>query len=415
MGTPDDWTPHRIGEFLRESRVPGSTGERAKKITVRLYGKGAIEKNDVRLGSAATRYYRRKSGQFVYSKLDFLNGAFAILPPSLDGYETTLDLPAFDIDSGLDPAWFLAYVTRPEFYRSFFHAAKGSRKARRVNPEEFLATTIPLPPLGEQRKIAAILSSVDETIEKTEAVIDQLQVVKKAMMQELLTRGMPGRHTRFKQTEIGEIPESWELVFLRELVVEGGLQTGPFGSQIKASEYVESGVPLVMPRNLKDARIDSSDIARIPEEVAKERLAIHLLEAGDIVFSRRGDIGRCALVTDAEVGWVCGTGCLRARMNDRVVPEFLIHQLSEDRVVDWLVDMAVGQTMLNLNASILASLPLVLPPVAEQEEIASQINSIVTRIRIEMHVLAALNELKAGLAPMLLSGDIRTVPGDARS
>lgn len=66
-----------------------------------------------------------------------------------------------------------------------------------------------LPPLPEQRKIAAILSSVDATIEKTEAVIEQLRVVKKAMMQELLTRGIPGRHRRFKETEIGVVPEEW--------------------------------------------------------------------------------------------------------------------------------------------------------------------------------------------------------------
>ena len=67
----------------------------------------------------------------------------------------------------------------------------------------------PSPPLPEQRKIAAILSSVDDAIEKTQAVIDQVQVVKKGLMQELLTRGIPGRHTRFKKTEIGEIPEEW--------------------------------------------------------------------------------------------------------------------------------------------------------------------------------------------------------------
>ena len=69
---------------------------------------------------------------------------------------------------------------------------------------------IPLPRIPEQHKIAAILSSVDDAIEKTQAVIDQVQVVKRGLMQELLTRGLPGRHTRFKQTEIGEIPESWD-------------------------------------------------------------------------------------------------------------------------------------------------------------------------------------------------------------
>ena len=64
----------------------------------------------------------------------------------------------------------------------------------------------------EQRKIAAILSSVDDAMEKTRAVIDQVQIVKSGLMHDLLTRGLPGRHTRFKQTEIGPIPEEWEAV-----------------------------------------------------------------------------------------------------------------------------------------------------------------------------------------------------------
>ena len=98
-----------------------------------------------------------------------------------------------------------------------------------------------LPPLPEQRKIAAILSSVDEVIEKTEAVIEQLQVVKKAMMQELLTRGLPGRHTRFKQTEIGEIPEEWEVNGgdLAELRRPGPLRRA-IRVDLQDSDFVES-------------------------------------------------------------------------------------------------------------------------------------------------------------------------------
>ena len=80
-----------------------------------------------------------------------------------------------------------------------------------VKSDDVEAYTLSCPPLPEQRKIAAILSSVDDAIDKTQAVIDQVQVVKRGLMQELLTRGLPGRHTRFKQTEIGEIPEEWDV------------------------------------------------------------------------------------------------------------------------------------------------------------------------------------------------------------
>ena len=77
---------------------------------------------------------------------------------------------------------------------------------------------VPVPPLSEQCKIAAILSSVDDTIERTQALIDQVQVVKRGLMKELLTRGLPGRHTQFKQTEIGEMPVEWSCVCLGSLV-----------------------------------------------------------------------------------------------------------------------------------------------------------------------------------------------------
>ena len=83
------------------------------------------------------------------------------------------------------------------------------RQCSKLESADLGELPIPLPPLPEQRKIAAILSSVDDAIEASQAVIDQLQVVKKAMMAELLTKGLPGRHKKFKQTEIGEVPEEW--------------------------------------------------------------------------------------------------------------------------------------------------------------------------------------------------------------
>ena len=143
---------------------------------------------------------------------------------------------------------------------------------------------IPLPPLPEQRKIAAILSSVDDAIEKTRAVIDQVQVVKRGLMQELLTRGLPGRHTRFKQTEIGEIPEEWDFLPLRAMAAsDRGLQTGPFGSQLHASDYVINGVPVLMPQDMMNGYVSDAFCARIADERAAE-LSRHRVQAGDILF-----------------------------------------------------------------------------------------------------------------------------------
>jgi len=105
------------------------------------------------------------------------------------------------------------YSHTPYFRRTCFHSSHGVDVEKMIfKIDEWLAREVDVPPLPEQRKIAAILSSVDDVIESTQTAIDQLGVVEKAMMAELLTRGIPGRHTRFKHTEIGEVPEEWDVV-----------------------------------------------------------------------------------------------------------------------------------------------------------------------------------------------------------
>ena len=181
------WTRTAFTQLLTESRLPGSNGEIAKKITVKLYGKGVFAKDEKRIGSESTKYYRRRAGQFIYSKLDFLNGAFGIIPEHLDGYESTLDLPAFDFSELVEPAWLLQYVSREEFYTAQLGLANGGRKARRVNPADLLGIEILLPSRPEQQKIAQVLSTADAKIANLQAQLDKLKLEKKALMQQLLT------------------------------------------------------------------------------------------------------------------------------------------------------------------------------------------------------------------------------------
>jgi len=281
--------------------------------------------------------------------------------------------------------------------------AQGST-IREVRPPILKKIDINLPPKFEQKKIAAILSSVDDTIQATQAVIDQTRTVKQGLMQQLLTRGIG--HTRFKQTEIGEIPETWEFTTLGKIANDKGLQTGPFGSQLHASEYIESGIPVVMPKDIFDGRILDDNIACVPEDVA-DRLMKHRLQAGDILFARRGDIGRCSLVRSSEVGWICGTGCLRARVNDKISPEFLIQFLQWPETVKWLNENAVGQTMLNLNTQILANLPILVPPKHEQINITNIFESINDELDKLISEKSTLLSIKHGLMQDLLTGRIR--------
>jgi type I restriction enzyme S subunit len=182
-----EWKNIKINKLMVESRIAGSTGLDAKKITVKIYCKGVFPKEEKRFGSENTKYYKRSSGQFIYSKLDFLNGAFGIVPEELDGYETTLDLPCFDFYKNVSPKFIFYFVGREEFYSRFKNQAIGGRKARRVSTDEFLNTEIRIPSLPEQEKIASVLSAADAEISNLEKQLATYKQQKRGLMQQLLT------------------------------------------------------------------------------------------------------------------------------------------------------------------------------------------------------------------------------------
>ena len=160
---------------------------------------------------------------------------------------------------------------------------------------------------------------------------------------------------------------SWEKVKLGDIAAN--IQTGPFGSQLHQSDYSEEGTPVVMPKDLVAGHISEASIARVSDDHVS-RLSRHKIQVGDILYSRRGDVGRCAFATEYEKGWLCGTGCLRVTIDtEKAVPKFVFYQLQKAETVGWVEKHAVGSTMLNLNTSILSNVPLELPPIAEQKHI----------------------------------------------
>lgn len=186
----------------------------------------------------------------------------------------------------------------------------------------------------------------------------------------------------------------WNPTTLERICAEGGgsIQTGPFGSQLHAEEYSRAGIPVVMPQDIGQNVILNSQIARVPESVAA-RLSRHRLYPGDIVFSRRGDVTRRAIVRPENAGWLCGTGCLRIRPGDAVDATFLAYALGTSDARDWLVGNAVGTNMLNLNTGILGRLPLSLPGLSEQLAIAEVLDALDDKIAANTSLTAAADEL----------------------
>lgn len=184
-GFTDDWEQRKCGDVMKESRIPGHSGDVAKKITVKLWGKGVFKKDDI--GSSNTQYFVRKEGQFIYSKLDFLNSAFGVIPKELDSYETTADLPAFDCVC-VNPYFMFYRAIQPNFYYENGIIADGSRKAKRIHADVFLNMPLKLPSIEEQNKITKFLLQLENLITLHQRKLDKLKNIKKALLEKMFPR-----------------------------------------------------------------------------------------------------------------------------------------------------------------------------------------------------------------------------------
>ena len=160
-GYNEDWEQRKVGDYLTESREIGNKGDVARKMTVKLWGKGVYEKLEA--GSTNTQYFIRHANQFIYSKLDFLNCAFGVVPEELESLETTADVPAFDCVY-MNPYFMFYRTIQPSFYIQNGIIANGSRKAKRIHTDTFLEMPISVPCLTEQNKIVGYFQSLDHLI-----------------------------------------------------------------------------------------------------------------------------------------------------------------------------------------------------------------------------------------------------------
>ena len=198
---------------------------------------------------------------------------------------------------------------------------------------------------------------------------------------------------------LGSLPAGWAYTTLGEACVRSGgdIQTGPFGSQLHASDYVTDGTPAIMPTNIRDSRVNERDIARIGREDL-ERLQRYRVQVGDIVYPRRGDVEKRALIGEQEDGWLCGTGCLRVRFGaGKVDASYAAHYLGHSRVRDWIKQHAHGATMPNLNTAILSELPFVIPPLEEQRAIARVLGALDDKIELNRRTSGTLEEMARAL------------------
>jgi len=300
----------------------------------------------------------------------------------------------------------------PLFTRYFFTHLDLSRfktgaSVPTLDRNSFKTLPVVVPPLPEQKKIAQILSTVQRAIEAQESIIQTTSQLKKALMHKLFTEGLRGE--KQKETEIGLVPESWTPITLGQLCEkpEGVLQTGPFGSQLHKHEYQEEGIAVVNPTHLAGNRINHENVPRVSEQVA-QRLSKHRLRKFDILFARRGEIGRQGLVTEAEETWVCGTGCFLVRARNPLVDNrFLALYFATDRLVKWLYSHAAGAIMPNLNNAVMQRLPVFYPDLETQITIIETFTMIDQKLSAAVRRQTALKDLFRTLLHELMTAKTR--------
>jgi len=378
---PEHWEVRRNGRLFAERVETGFEDLPILEVSLSTGVRVRDMENGARKQEMADRseYKRAAKGDIAYNMMRMWQGAVGVAP--VDG----LISPAYVVARPLpevDPHYYTYLFRTPAYMREVNKFSRGIVSDRnRLYWDEFKQMPSAFPPTEEQTRIANFLEAhghlATRLIRDKRRLIGLLNEQKQAIINRAVTCGL-NPDAPMKPTGIDwmpEVPAHWEVKMLSRLAVK--LQTGPFGSQLHQADYVEDGVPVINPMHLIDGTICPDRQTAVSPQTA-ERLARHALTPGEIIIARRGELGRCALVHEADGPMLCGTGCMTLRLGDGI-PHFIFEFLSSAAVRQFLDERSVGATMQNLNPSIIGSIQTVVPPKDEQEAIVRQIEDTNSR------------------------------------
>ena len=247
----------------------------------------------------------------------------------------------------------------------FYHVITGAAQPQ-ITRKSLSLVEIQVPSVNEQKRIVAVLDQAFAALDRARALVD-------ANLSDTSSLYAAAVETLFQGQS-----EDWEEGNVCELI--GTVHTGPFGSLLHKSDYIEGGIPLINPANILDGEI-TPNLSKTISYEATERLAAYKLRAGDLIIGRRGEMGRCAPVKPEMDGWICGTGCFVIRPHDQVSSDFVAHLLRRSNMVKRLTSIATGTTMLNLNNKALSNMPVEVPKEDVQHQILLRIVALQLKTR----------------------------------
>ena len=352
-----------------------------------------------------SHYTFLRKGDFAYNK-SYSHGYPVGVVRRLERYDFGVLSPlyiCFSIDSDeCDQTYLSYYFDSHRFERELNSVVQEGARAHgllNIPVNDFFDRELLLPPLPEQKKIASILTSVDEVIENTQKQIDKLQDLKKATMNELLTKGIG--HTEFKDSELGRIPKSWEVHFLDDVTKRGSGHT----PAKQNPSYWNGGIKWV---SLADSsRLDKGFIYETDKEISEEGLANSsavLHPVGAVVLSRDAGVGKSGVLAEEMavsqhfMAWHC---------ENRTDGWFLYYWMQRAKPIFEAV--AIGSTIKTIGLGYFKKLKMACPPFQEQKSIAKRLFSIDEHIDRLKDKLSQTQSLKKSLMQDLLTGKVRVM------
>ncbi|MDN3451553.1 restriction endonuclease subunit S [Planococcus sp. APC 3906] len=378
-GFSEEYERKKIGDFLAESREIGSKGDTAAKLTVKLWGKGIVPKREAVMGSANTQYYRRRAGQLMYGKLDFLNNAFGIVPKELDGYESTIDSPAFDIEN-INSEFLLNYIMRKDFYKKNGEKANGSRKAKRIHPEDFFEMPISIPSIEEQNRIGYFTRLLEARIVKHQEKIEQLEQFKKRMMQKIFSQEL-----RFRDDD-----STWEKLRLRDVCTISSGKRLP-----KGHSFSQEGIPYISVSDMGEKYVEKVKFSFIAQDTEKI-LNKYKVNTGDVIISIAGTLGKINLIDDSLDNANLTENCNKITGFKNVINTYIYYCLKSEAIQRKIKEVSTTSSQPKLALDRLRDFYIFVPAIKEQHKISEFLIALDKKIEKEKEKLMVLEEQKKG-------------------
>lgn len=367
-------------------------------------GSGVIKETKTILGKDAPSRARRVVYQndVIMSTVRPYLKAFTIIPNEYNNQICSTGFAVLTCKEKIFPKFLLYCLFSTNFITQCNKMMVGGLYPA-LNTTQVGKLLVPLPPIFEQQKIAEILSTVDEAIQKVEEVIQRTERLKQGLMQELLTKGI--KYNQFKDKGIGWIPEDWEVKELREM---GILKYG----YTQTAKEDGNGIKYLRITDINDN--GNVDWSKVPYcEISKEDFKKYQLKRGNILFARIGSTTGKTCFIDKEINGVFASYLIRFQSNSNALyPEFLFYFTHSQNYWSQVNRFKEAILKKGINAVFLSKLQIPVPPISEQQKIIEILSSIDKKIEFETNKKEKFTKIKSGLMNELLTGRKRVKIGE---